>query len=304
MKAKSQPNEADSIGTLPTRGSATAQSEDVENLAAYKGQGVLNEEDQSYFDDTIDKEATTTEIVSSHQPCWKKHKFFLLGTVSVFIIGVIIIMGVIKPHKKGSNSSTRAEGNGIDTELLQLSEAPTLSPTAPPTVPPQWDINYLGLTADFGINSVNEVIVEYEIGINRVLETEILATDCLSPITGISLNSTIEREPKNGYLELLSLRYSIDKSMITGSNIWDAATDKLRFCQVVRLVFPSETGSGPAWVILEDKRKLDVTINLKVNFGSIGFEVELSSGGGPSSSSGVGVPSSTSGGPSGEGPPN
>ena len=55
--------------------------------------------------------------------------------------------------------------------------------------------------------------------------------------------------------------------MIAGSNIWSVERNQLRLCQTVRLVRPNETGSGPAWVITEDTRTLDVDIELKASFG-------------------------------------
>lgn len=300
MEGKSQPNEAASIGSLPTSGSTTVQSDDIEKLlahkglptsgstavqsddieklVAHKGQGVLDE-DYSPFDGTFDKNEAATEKVSS-QPRWKKHKFILLGTASVMIIGAIILGVVFAPIKKesGNSSNTRVEGNGIDADLQALAEAPTLSPTAPPTVPPQWVINYLGMTADLGVYSVHDMVVEYEIGINRVLDTEILATDCSTPILGITLDLTVELAPKTIYLDQLLLNYNFDKSKITGSNIWNEATNQLQMCQIVRLVLPSETGSEqPLFVIQEVKRTLDINFDFGANFG-IGFDVNLSPG--------------------------
>lgn len=274
-----QSDEVVSIGTLPSIGSASAQCHDIEKVVAYKGQGVLDEDSSfggtlsSFGETTLDKEATTTDTSSSSRSYWKKQKILLLGTAIVLIIFAVVIsvMGA------SGGLTSRKKGDPLRVEVIVVEEqsgAPTLSPTPPPTVPAQWDISFLGLLGDFSVDSDYELVVDYEIGINRVYETEIFTRDCSSPITGISLNLTTERKPKDIYTEFLSLKYSIDKASITRSNIWNEATDQLQLCQVVRLVHLDETGSGPSFVIIEDTRILDIDINLSVNF-NMGLVVDL-----------------------------
>ena len=131
----------------------------------------------------------------------------------------------------------------------------------------RWDLKYLGMKADFNAGSKDELVVDYEITIDRVIEAELFANDCSTPITGLSPLLTTERSPKNDHLEFIKLKYDIDKGMIAGSNIWSAERNQLRLCQTVCLVLPNKTGSGPAWVITEDTRTLDVDIELKASFG-------------------------------------
>lgn len=144
-----------------------------------------------------------------------------------------------------------------------------------PTVPPQWKVDYKSLTADFGLGSDNEVVVDYEIGADRAYESQILAADCETPISGITLDFTAERTPKDQYRDQLSLMYGIDKAQIRGSNAWDEDKDTLRLCQIVQLVLPADvSSSGETLVIIEDKRVLEVEFDFSVSFG-IGLEVEL-----------------------------
>ena len=130
----------------------------------------------------------------------------------------------------------------------------------------RWDLKYLSMNADFGTNSNNELVVDYEIGINRAIQAELFAKDCSTPITGLAPpHLTTERSPKNDHQEFIKLKYDIDKGGILGSNIWNAERNKLLLCQVIRLVLPSEYGSnGPAFVITEDKHTLDVDFKLSL----------------------------------------
>ena len=60
--------------------------------------------------------------------------------------------------------------------------------------------------------------------------------DCVSNVTDITVNYT---EPvlalKTATFEILSLGYSIDKSMIANSTIWNATSSQIELCQVVQL---------------------------------------------------------------------
>jgi len=275
-----QSDEVVTIGTLPSIGSASAQCHDIERVVAYKGQGVLGEDSSfggtlsSFGETTLDKGATDTS--SSSQSYWKKEKILLLGTAIVLIIFSVVIS--VMGASGGLTSRKKGDPSRVEVILAEeQSGSPSLSPTLPPTVPAQWDIKFLGLAGDFSVDSTNELVVDYEIGINRVYETEIFTRDCSSPLTGIVIDLMAERKPKDDYTEFLSLKYSIDKTSITRSNIWNEATDQLQLCQVVHLVHPSEDGSGPDFVIVEDKRTLDVDIDLSVNF-NMGLVVELAPG--------------------------
>ena len=53
-----------------------------------------------------------------------------------------------------------------------------------------WDINYSGLTGDLSANSTEELVMNFEIGKDRVIATELLAKDCVDNITGIDINVT------------------------------------------------------------------------------------------------------------------
>ena len=132
----------------------------------------------------------------------------------------------------------------------------------------QWDINYLGIDADFGADSGDELVVNYSIATNRVYESELLASDCKSNITGIDIRMVPLRTPSRiGIIatDVLTLAYDFDKSGITNSNIWNDTASTLEVCQVLRLIIPS-TRRRPKMVITEDKRQLTIDFDLSVDF--------------------------------------
>ena len=112
------------------------------------------------------------------------------------------------------------------------------------------------------MDSDDELVVSYSIGKNRVYESDLLAKDCVSSITGVGITMVPSRPPKDATRDLLSLAYSIDKSTIADSNIWNDTSNKIEVCQVVQLVVPSR----PRMVITEDKRKLNIDLDLSVDF--------------------------------------
>jgi len=140
-----------------------------------------------------------------------------------------------------------------------------------------WDINYLGLTGDLSVNSTDELVMNFEIGKDRVVAAELLAKDCVDNITGIDINVTAPViTPHNDTHGGLRLGYSLEKSMITGSNIWNATRNQIEFCQVVQLIVPAN-GTAPMMVITQDKRKVVIDVDLSVDFAfTQAISVELS----------------------------
>ncbi|KAL9186907.1 hypothetical protein ACHAXT_010627 [Thalassiosira profunda] len=131
--------------------------------------------------------------------------------------------------------------------------------------PAPWDVQFLGLSADFGAPSGEEVALTYSIGKNRAYATEIWATDCVSAVTGANVTLTDTRSALDSSLDALELAYDIDTSTLAGSNIWNEAANQLEFCQVVQLTIPA-TGGTPLLVIAEDVRRFDIDLDLSVEF--------------------------------------
>ena len=156
------------------------------------------------------------------------------------------------------------------------------------------------MDVDFGKDSPHEIIVQYEMGINRQYEVELLAFDCESPISGIlnrplsiiNITSNVDSIESDDKHEMLSLQYDLDKSLLSSSNIWNTETNEVQLCSVVRLIYypdnDGETGEEEEpWIITQDKRKINIYIDLTVGFtvgdgddGSssgtgFGFEIEL-----------------------------
>ena len=130
---------------------------------------------------------------------------------------------------------------------------------------------------DFSSSSEHEIEVQYKVGVGRVVKTQVYARDCVTAIDKPVLDLTLEKNPLTMYQDLVSVKYKVDKTELSGSNIWVDELNEIQVCQVVQLVLPASTEGGLDFVIAEDKRTLDIDITLEVNFG-VGFQVPLSSG--------------------------
>ena len=73
--------------------------------------------------------------------------------------------------------------------------SPTLQ-TPPPTPPPQaptWDIDFTSMSADFSVNSTDELTLNYDIRKGRNQDVNVLPLldqDCKTNVTGIIVNAT------------------------------------------------------------------------------------------------------------------
>lgn len=122
-----------------------------------------------------------------------------------------------------------------------------------------WGIWYLGLSPEFNEEIDWELQVYYLIPKNRPYETSILARDCKTPIHGIDVTLQAYRSGNSAETDLLILEYDLDKSAITGSNIWDSSLSELAVCHAVRLVSDYLT-------TMEDKRVFEISFGLSVAF--------------------------------------
>ena len=102
--------------------------------------------------------------------------------------------------------------------------------------------------------------MDYEVGKDQQYESLLFMKDCVSNVTDITVNYTEPvLTPKNTTFETLSLGYSIDKSMIANSTIWNATSSQIELCQVVQL----KEGS---MVIVEDIRQVTIDFDLLVDY--------------------------------------
>jgi len=250
-------------------------------LVAYQGQGVLQHDDQSSVG--LQKgnhadPANKNNATSHSQPFIKRHKFALIlfAGMLITLAVVISVMGTSGTFSsnKGKDEPARVESKRIVEVTDSPTDAPSGMPSLAPSVSPKWNLDFVNLNADFSPDSDDDLVIEYVMGINRSYQTQIFAQDCRTPITPENLlRLTAERNPNNDLSETLTLNYSLEKSLITSSNVWNEAMNQLNVCQVVQLILPDE-----AFVITEDRRVIDVGVNVGSNFGEIGFDVALSPG--------------------------
>ena len=141
------------------------------------------------------------------------------------------------------------------------------------------------MNAGFSYNTGNTLTIDYEIGNGQVYESELLAYNCTSQITGISPTLTSTLEDKDDYHQLLTLKYDLELSDIAGSNIWDGTNERLQLCQILRLLYVPSDGTSTPWIINEDRRTLNIDIDFTAGFG-VGLEVELEPSGPPGNGGG------------------
>jgi len=105
---------------------------------------------------------------------------------------------------------------------------------------PAWNIIFVGLDADFGVDSTDKIELQYDISATWDYETDIFLKDCSTRISDIQFNQTNITSPRDALHESLTLSYSFDKSGIASSVISNETTSQIEFCQVVRLILPQD----------------------------------------------------------------
>ncbi len=122
--------------------------------------------------------------------------------------------------------------------------APTRPPTTAPTKSPtgtaigSWDLAFKSLSSNFTKDSDDEITLNYNIGKGRTFDVNYL-TDCKDGeainVTYTAANSTTPVYD-DASLDELELTLDIVKESISGSNVWDAATNSLKLCVSVDLL--------------------------------------------------------------------
>ena len=143
--------------------------------------------------------------------------------------------------------------------------APSSNPTASPTATAPWVIAFLNLTANFGVDSLEFLTLNYMIGRDRDFNTFLKQKECSSNITdGIILSSTNSTAYNNATYESLTLTHSLNKTLLSTSNIWNDTSKEIEVCQIIQLLGPELNGEH--LVIIEDKLAIDVSIDLNVDY--------------------------------------
>lgn len=158
-----------------------------------------------------------------------------------------------------------AGGFGVTTQTTNPSLAPSSNPSTSPTATAPWDIVFLNLTANFGVNSAEFLTLNYMIGRDRDFNTFLKQKDCSSNITdGIILSSTNSTAYNNATYESLTLTHGLNKTLVSTSNIWNDTSKEIEVCQIIQLLGPEMNGEH--LVIIEDKLAIDVSIDLNVDY--------------------------------------
>lgn len=125
-----------------------------------------------------------------------------------------------------------------------------------------WDIKYLNFSADMTYDSIDELTIMYEIGKDQVFTTELLSKGCQMNVVGVDIIPSIPvRTNKDDIHDYLSVGYSIAKSTLASSNIWDAESKRIEFCHVLQLVQLQDSETVQFWVFQEDRRDFHADVN-------------------------------------------
>lgn len=125
----------------------------------------------------------------------------------------------------------------------------------PPPPGPLYDIVYTGNDVDFRGNHLN-ITLNYEMAKDHEYEADILGNDCAANVTGLDIDLTSTRSPQSDTQDVVNLRYSLHKSELSESNIWNA-TGNLEFCHRMRIIFPA-FDAYPKMVVTEDRQNLEI----------------------------------------------
>ena len=101
------------------------------------------------------------------------------------------------------------------------------------------------------------LVLNYIIGRGHNHTTALKHKDCTSDITpGVILNNNNPISSNETYINTthksLIIAYSLNKNLITNSNIWNALFSTLELCERTQLLRTSYTGSNESMVIVED----------------------------------------------------
>jgi len=147
-----------------------------------------------------------------------------------------------------------------------------------------WDISYISIATNFIDDADDDITFVYDVfDENRVYAVEIFEATCTtSPSNSVVL--TDSANAANRYPNInaagvtgpdgnrLTTIIDLDKTQITGSNIYDSGTDEIKFCAVVQLlsgadeikreerVFTVPFDYNPDFAALGDAKNEDVTL--------------------------------------------
>ena len=145
--------------------------------------------------------------------------------------------------------------------------SPTPGPTSSPTPHGLWTLDFQEMAASLASDVEDEITFTYLIGSGRDYEMSFLEKGCdaTAPIDNALYNVTNSTAFVNSTHQLLSVSYSIDKSAIASSSIWNNNTSTIELCQVTSLFELVAEPIGKL-VVVQDKREVEVNVDLGVNF--------------------------------------
>jgi len=172
----------------------------------------------------------------------------------------------------GRDSCNDATEANIPADCAAISTSPpTTAPTNSPTsssIKAPWEIELQDMDVSFAADVDDEITFMYLIGLGRDYEIFLLKKGCDAKalVDAALYNVTNSTAVFNATHQFLNVSYSIDKSAIPSSPIWNNITSAIEMCQVANLI--EHLDDGPVEKLVVAQHKLDVSVNVdtRANF--------------------------------------
>ena len=112
---------------------------------------------------------------------------------------------------------------------------------------------------------MKDIASEFLIGKARDYETVLLDKDCQANITGIGIITTAVDTPHNNTYDNLLVQHDVNTSSIVDSSVWNATSNELEVCQIVRLILPASQ-DNEKMIIAEDIRQITIGFDMTADF--------------------------------------
>lgn len=139
-----------------------------------------------------------------------------------------------------------------------------------------WTLDYANSKANFTSGALNELEVEFFVGVGHdvtvnVRETcDAEAAQVQSSLYNKNDNEMVSHVPGEVNIthSKVIVGYTFDKAQMINSSLWNATSEILTFCQITSLTMPdpSDPSNNPAWVMAEDRRKIEIQFDLNAAF--------------------------------------
>ncbi len=209
---------------------------------------------------TEQQSAQHTSHATPDQPARSRSTTILIALIAVASVTIVALSLALTRPFSNSGKSKSTDSEIVITEPPSF--FPSFSPSSRPTTAiPNWDLNYLGVDTNLGVNSTNDITFMYEIGMGRTYQFDLFTAGCRDDIVGLNYTTTTVTYAASAVTDKLDIQLDVESmKSIRDSNIWNGITSAIELCITVELVSPS-------MVVKRDARNIAINV---VNVGVFG----------------------------------